>query len=144
MGSGVPGLVAKEYGKLADYTFNFANIAAGTSLLGANDASQNTVMTSASGDTYKFPVPLNAEVQVYYQVVTANTDGGGARTVSIGDSANSSTYWVSALDMTTAGNLTKSSGGPYLYAAAADNVIVLNNEALSSGSLRVVVYAKII
>ena len=126
LGAGIPALVAKEIGKVADVTFNFATT------------------PYNSGDIIQLPVPLNALVSdVLYQVLVANTDGG-ARTIGIGDIANSATHWATAASLTTAGNMTASGQSAELYAANPDAIQITFNESVSSGTLRVVAYAKLI
>ena len=125
IGVGIPGLKAKETGKLFDYTRSFVTTPA------------------AAADTDSWLIPINANIlNVYYQILTASTDGSAD--VSIGYTG-SLTVFLSGVSLTPAGVMVKAgSGTPVLIAVATDYLVITYPYALTTGSLRVIVYGDLI
>jgi hypothetical protein len=130
LGSGVKGLTAKETGKILDVTIDFSV----------------TPYAAATVLSYALIAPVDVS-RTFYQVVTASTDAS-TRTVGIGD-GSAATTWVTALDMKTAGNLTKSAASQDadsagIFYVANNTLIITLNHDLTSGVLRVVQFGNII
>ena len=124
VGTGILGLASKEQGKIFDYTRSFV-----TSPCGA-------------GDTDSWLIPINTELsEVYYQIETASTDASAD--FSLGFTGSLTTY-ASAVSLTPAGVLVKCSNTPTLITVATDYLVITFPYALTTGSLRVVAYGRLI
>jgi hypothetical protein len=124
VGVGIPAIKNKELGKIFDETFNFA-----TNPVGA-------------GDTFSCLLPINSELsEVYYQIGTASTDASADFSAGI---TGSLTAYASAVSLTPAGVLVKCSGPPTLITGATTYLVITFPYALTTGSLRVVVYGRLI
>ena len=117
VGVGIPAIKNKELGKIFDETFNFA-----TNPVGA-------------GDTFSCLLPINSELsEVYYQIGTASTDASADFSAGI---TGSLTAYASAVSLTPA-------GPPTLITGATTYLVITFPYALTTGSLRVVVYGRLI
>ena len=124
IGTGILGLASKEQGKLFDYTAVFSTTAVG------------------AGDTYSWLLPINTELsEVYYQIETASTDASADFSFGY---TGALTAYASAVSLTPAGVLVKCSGPPTLITTAVVYLVITFPYALTTGSLRVVAYGRLI